>query len=112
MLAHPRGGSSVDILTTDREEQFLKVIAWDLRDSGGRKDVDWTITVKEGEGALEEILRDKVGGSGNVVEHRGDHDLTFHGDLGRKFLGRGIDTFLIRLPGCICAECVLELGKA
>ena len=56
MLAHPRGGSSVDILTTDREEQFLKVIAWDLRDSGGRKDVDWTITVKEGEGALEEIL--------------------------------------------------------
>ncbi len=44
----------------DREEQFLKVIAWDLRDSGGRKDVDWTITVKEGEGALEEILRDKV----------------------------------------------------
>lgn len=76
MLAHPRGGSSVDILTTDREEQFLKVVAWDLRDSGGRKDVDWTITVKEGEGALEEILRDKMGGPGNVVEHCGDHDLT------------------------------------
>ena len=112
MLAHPRGGSSVDILTTDREEQFLKVVAWDLRDSGGRKDVDWTITVKEGEGALEEILRDKMGGPGNVVEHCGDHDLTFHGDRGRKFLGRGIDTFLIRLLGCICAECVLELGKA
>ena len=109
MLAHPRGGSSVDILTTDREEQFLKVIAWDLRDSGGRKDVDWTITVKEGEGALEEILRDKVGGSGNVVEHRGDHDLTFHGDRGRKFLGRGIDTFLIRLPGCICSRGIMKL---
>ena len=70
------------------------------------------VSLVEGEGALEEILRDKVGGSGNVVEHRGDHDLTFHGDRGRKFLGRGIDTFLIRLPGCICAECVLELGKA
>ena len=78
MLAHPRGGSSVDILTTDREEQFLKVIAWDLRDSGGRKDVDWTITVKEGEGALEEILRDKVGGSWTRNRHFPDPAAWMH----------------------------------